>query len=145
MSKFLVSALALVGLLVACSREEHLMVLAKERIASQLKDPDSAKFRDTFIVEQAEEANGMQKIAVCGIVDGKNSFGAFTGGTRFVVAFFQVKKFKTLDVASVNLESSDNSGVPVSRGSKLLWTPFEAVYWDTYCVDHQHPPTYSGK
>lgn len=49
---------------------------AQEIAARNLKDPSSAQFRDV------REARGG---AVCGEMNGKNAFGAYTGFKRFVV------------------------------------------------------------
>lgn len=49
---------------------------AQEIAARDLKDPSSAQFRDV------REAKGG---AVCGEMNGKNAFGAYTGFKRFVV------------------------------------------------------------
>ncbi|WP_323117311.1 hypothetical protein [Klebsiella variicola] len=48
---------------------------AREQIKSSLKDPSSAKFSGEFIGK-----NG----AICGYVNAKNSFGGYTGETRYI-------------------------------------------------------------
>lgn len=50
---------------------ENLTYNSQDAVKLRLKDPDSAKFRDT-------KGN-------CGFVNAKNSFGAFNGFTRYVV------------------------------------------------------------
>ncbi len=57
---------------------EKLMVDAKESIASSLKDPDSARFRNVF--------TSPKMLAVCGDVNAKNSMGGYVGFRRFIVA-----------------------------------------------------------
>ncbi|MEH6697228.1 MAG: hypothetical protein V7672_00870 [Brevundimonas sp.] len=49
---------------------------AKQTVAAQLKDPSSAQFRNVI-------TNGS---IVCGEVNGKNSWGAYAGFTRFIAA-----------------------------------------------------------
>lgn len=49
---------------------------AREAVAYQLRDPASAQFREVF----THQGN------VCGQVNGKNGFGAYTGFKRFYVA-----------------------------------------------------------
>lgn len=57
-------------------KNEYLIIKdAKASVSSMLKDPDSAKFKDIFF------GNG---IIVCGMVSGKNSFGAYNGYQDFV-------------------------------------------------------------
>lgn len=45
-------------------------------VKSQLKDPDSAKFKDVLV---------MKDKSVTGLVNAKNSYGGYTGYTRFLV------------------------------------------------------------
>lgn len=49
---------------------------AKRLAADQLRDPSSAKFRKVFVHQRS----------VCGEINGKNGFGAYSGFTRFYVA-----------------------------------------------------------
>ena len=56
------------------------VLLIKER----LKDPDSAKFRNTFIVRVQGQA------LLCGEVNSKNSFGGYTGFTRFMMGMTEI-------------------------------------------------------
>lgn len=51
---------------------------AKTYIVADFKDPYSAKFEDIFI-GRAKNGNPV----VCGTVNGKNSYGAYTGRKRF--------------------------------------------------------------
>jgi len=53
---------------------------AQSAIAYQLKDPDSAKFRDL-----AGYTTSAGDVIVCGQVNGKNSFGGYAGFTPFFV------------------------------------------------------------
>lgn len=54
----------------AAMKEIRMQRMAREFVSSGLKDPDSAEFRNQ---------QGM-----CGEVNSKNSFGAFTGYQRFI-------------------------------------------------------------
>lgn len=57
----------------------------KKRIASLMKDPESAQF-DSVTFHQTSEGEGEPYIGyVCGYVNAKNSFGAFTGKKAFIV------------------------------------------------------------
>lgn len=51
---------------------------AKLQAARLLKDPDSAKFRDVRLVQR-----GPLRV-VCGLINGRNGFGAYSGEMRFV-------------------------------------------------------------
>ena len=46
----------------------------EEKVAAQLRDPESAQFRNLH----------GEKTATCGEVNGKNAFGAYVGFRRFV-------------------------------------------------------------
>lgn len=54
---------------------DELLPVAKQAVASELKDPDSAKFRRL--------ASYPDRGLVCGQVNGKNSYGAYSGFTDF--------------------------------------------------------------
>lgn len=55
-----------------------LAIKAKDAVRPTLKDPDSAQFGQVF----AGNVDG----TACGTVSAKNSFGAYTGQTRFITA-----------------------------------------------------------
>ncbi|HFK1634814.1 hypothetical protein [Klebsiella oxytoca] len=148
--------LALCMPLLGCdSTEENIINAAKLDVMSKLNDPDAAKFSD-LIVHQTESgvANKTsdtnqkvryQSFSVCGSVNGKNLFGAYTGKTRFV-SF--VVKVETQENPSV-INSVYDEGVFKKTGktpghSNEPESIFEAVYWNKVCVDAQHPKTYTG-
>lgn len=56
------------------TQKELFIIQAKEDVRRYLKDPDSAQFEGVF----------MSNLAVCGTVNAKNSFGAYSGYTRFI-------------------------------------------------------------
>lgn len=58
--------------------EETLIAKAKKSLTAQLKDPDSANFRNVAV---REVSSG---VVVCGELNAKNSYGGYTGFTRFV-------------------------------------------------------------
>ncbi len=55
---------------------------AEKVVASHLKDPASAKFESLQVIKV-----GGQPFAMCGYVNGKNSFGAYAGAQRFYMRF----------------------------------------------------------
>lgn len=128
----------------ACGQNDNFLATAERNVAARLKDPDSARFtQKTFVVRQAPDERGMSSVAACGAVDGKNSFGAYSGGGRFVVRGLQGPNL--LDVSIVELENRSERWATVdSRDGEKPTTVFEKIYWNVYCVDSNHPPTYTG-
>jgi len=61
--------------LICCSKSDQEMIAAEKVAAYKLLDPDAAKFRDVRQIGSA----------VCGEINGKNSFGAYVGFRKFVV------------------------------------------------------------
>ena len=119
--------LALTGaFLAACgSQDDNARGSAEKAISAKLKDPGSAKFTDVFLVEVKAPAPETRHVAVCGTVDGKNSFGAYSGGSRFVVLkSFGLGQFKT--EGTVFAEIEDVSSTSSAKA-------FAQVYWSKYC------------
>ncbi len=58
---------------------------ARKSVVIHFKDPDSAKFRNEVIYHNSEIQNG--GIGVCGEVNSKNSYGAYTGFERYYYSF----------------------------------------------------------
>ncbi len=58
----------------------HRREKAQDAIRRTLKDPESAKFYDVATIKV-----GGSPYAVCGYVNAKNSFGAYTGPRRFYI------------------------------------------------------------
>ncbi|WIX34939.1 hypothetical protein QO259_09975 [Salinicola sp. JS01] len=52
---------------------------AKKAVANQLRDPDSAKFRNVVGGQGVNHSD-----TVCGEVNGKNGFGAYVGYRKFI-------------------------------------------------------------
>jgi hypothetical protein len=53
----------------------------QDALARSMKDPTSTQFRDVYVAQRS--AAGLP--ALCGEVNGKNSYGAYVGFQRFVV------------------------------------------------------------
>jgi hypothetical protein len=85
--------LLLAGLLAGCSAttqsapstmsDQEAFALARKRVTESLKDPSSAQFGSQFF-RKTHSAVGLPWDRVCGTVNGKNSFGAYTGMQIFV-------------------------------------------------------------
>jgi hypothetical protein len=106
-----------------------------KELRSRLKDPDSMIVRSSYVITR-KNSNGDTEIFICGIVDGKNSFGGYGGGTRFASksVSYSVGAFETY---TVSMEDADNKAVS-DRLGRL--SSFEQTYWNNYCVDGTHPP-----
>ena len=60
---------------------------SKAAFQAQLKDPDSAKYRNLFIgLPRDFGGNNTREIALCGEVNARNSYGGLTGFKRFYFA-----------------------------------------------------------
>jgi len=81
--------------------------MAKETVASELRDPDSAQFRN--IIESKENEWGV--VTVCGEVNGKNAYGGYVGYQRFV-------------------NSPPSNRVYMEKS----WLTFDDL-WDSSCID----------
>ncbi|WP_133249002.1 hypothetical protein [Pseudomonas sp. B1(2018)] len=66
---------------------ENVIQLAHTMASHDLKDPESAKFRDTFFVtsDGSGEARDKSKDSWCIEINGKNSYGAYAGYTWALV------------------------------------------------------------
>ena len=66
--------------LTACKpTEEKAIELAKSEISHDMKDPSSTQFRDVVSKKVGEKDDGSIAMLVCGEVNSKNSFGAYSG------------------------------------------------------------------
>ena len=105
-------------------------------LKAKMKDPDSMVIRSSYVVLKTNDKEDTE-IFICGIVDGKNSFGGYAGGTRFASRSVSSKRLDTFDTYSVEMESREGKAL----ASSVKWlSTFEKVYWNNYCVDAAHPP-----
>lgn len=112
----------------------------ERELMSRMKDPDSLEIRTHFVITRVN--GNKSEIFICGQVDGKNSFGAYTGGTRFASRSTSNKDLGTFDTWSVQVE--DEQETRKAREVNML-SSFEQVYWNDWCVDSKHAPvTVSG-
>ena len=110
-------------------------------LKAKMKDPDSMVVRSSFVILKNNEKNDTE-IFICGIIDGKNSFGGYTGGTRFASRSVSSKTFGTFNTYTVEMENEKDKALASSI--KRL-SAFETVYWNDYCVDATHPPITAAK
>ena len=98
------------------------------KLKTMMKDPGSTTIKSSQTFINIDPATGAKTIHICGVVDGKNSFGAYSGGTRFVSR--SVSTVDTFDTYEVDLE--DPEDVLLAREANLP-SAFEKVYWAPYC------------
>lgn len=85
------------------------MDYGKKRVASLMKDPESAQF-DSVTFHQTSEGEGEPYIGyVCGYVNAKNSFGAFTGKKAFIVKTKITNDGKSIATSDVVLDDGQTS------------------------------------
>ncbi len=146
MKTFLIVLLAIAGVIAlavggiyihnkSLTPEDLAMENTTARLRSLLKDPESMKIRASYIVFKSND-RGSTDVSVCGVVDGKNSFGGYTGGTKFVSVSTWTKDPDTFSTWIVELE--DATEAQRSKDAGRL-SPFDSVYWNSHCVDAMHP------
>jgi|GEM_PF-6026974 len=106
----------------------------ESRLKAKMKDPESMVIRSFFIVKVNNPSEKTTTIAICGIVDGKNGFGGYTGGTRFMSR--SVDRTDTFDTYEVEMEKPNEKR---TSESVHMLSSFESVYWNPACVDTEHP------
>lgn len=80
-------------LLIACKPSHDKAIdLAKTEISHDMKDPLSTQFRDISTKKVGEKDDGSVVMLVCGEVNSKNSFGAYSGFSQFVIALTMKSK-----------------------------------------------------
>ena len=113
----------------------------EKALRAHMKDPASMVIRSSYVVQKTD-AKGDQLIYVCGIVDGKNSFGGYAGGTRFASKSESSKSLDTFDTWSVQMEDPDDERTANKIGEL---SAFVGVYWNAWCVDATHPALVASK
>jgi hypothetical protein len=134
---------AATGVLGACSPESTWTSEAHQKAQAMLKDPPSARFKGEYIVKGKPDKSGNFQYAVCGVIDGKNGFGGYTGGSRYVLSGFASEGVRGTD-GTLNMEDPSDTK-PVGLGNDRTVTAFEYIYWNPTCVDAEHPAAHSAK
>ena len=106
----------------------------EKSLRAQMKDPSSMMIRSSYVVVRTSGAQ--TEISVCGLVDGRNSFGGYVGGMRFASRSVSDKEAGTFETYSVKLE--DLKQTSEARSVRML-SGFEHIYWNNWCVDADHP------
>ncbi|GAO72690.1 hypothetical protein [Comamonas sp. E6] len=116
-------AFTLACALSACgSAESGLIGKTQKAVQTKLKDPDSAKFGEAFVVTPEEQSTIYSDLRrVCGDVSAKNSYGAYEGRIRFVGLLGKAAGSKDLELLSLEIEPAPGNSV------------FQIVHWDADC------------
>ena len=147
MSKVAILCVVLATALTGClSDDQSLKLNAEKYVSAMLKDPESAQFTELYLVPGAVQ-EGMQDVAICGLVNAKNSFGAYGGNERFVAYGYKgtVGGSKLLGISRAYLEGADRRSTVGTMDAPNKATIFEEIHWNKACADETHPPTYSGE
>ncbi|MDE2257365.1 MAG: hypothetical protein KGK05_06340 [Xanthomonadaceae bacterium] len=119
------------------SLEDWARIHTEEQLRTKMKDPDSMQIRSYYFVRRVD-AKGETEINMCGIVDGKNSFGAYTGGTPFASQSKTDRATGTFDTVLVEMEDQDEAKRQALAKIHMP-TAFQGLFWDKWCVDAVHP------
>lgn len=101
----------------------------ENHLRARLKDPDSLVIRTSETFVTTDPNDGSKTIHICGTFDGKNSFGAYGGPTRFVSR--SISSQNSFQFVSVTVEESDD--VELARRANMP-SSFEKVYWAPNCM-----------
>jgi hypothetical protein len=101
-------ALIIIGVSLAGCKpsEKKALELSEKEITINLKDPDSAKFRFVRLAKLEDAKDNSMNSIVCGQINSKNGFGAYTGFTRFIVALTMTPKGFFSDSVTYNVALS---------------------------------------
>ncbi|MCC4295856.1 hypothetical protein [Brevundimonas aurantiaca] len=100
MKKIIVAVLLLGGCQFVPGSDQQRIEAAQKRVASELRDPAGAEFRNSRIKDGW----------VCGEVNGKNAYGGYAGFQRFVVG-----------PDSVSLEEITKDDAAARQYFEVLW------------------------
>lgn len=89
---------------VSAIASDELITVAKASISYDMKDPESSKFRDIKINKTRGGAD-----ILCGQVNAKNSYGAYTGFTDFYYLNTDFKAIRPKDDSLINFNAIWNS------------------------------------
>lgn len=118
-----VISFVMVCALTACGgTDSGLIDRTHQAVRAKLKDPDSAKFGESFVVASEEESTRYSNLRnVCGDVAAKNSYGAYEGRIRFVGLLGKAKESSEMELLLLEIEPEPNNKV------------FEQVHWQIDC------------
>lgn len=106
----------------------------EKALRMKMKDPDSMEIRSSYVVKRQTELG--EEISICGFVDGRNSFGAYSGPVRFASQSFSNRELGVFETSTVKME--DPLEAKQFHDANML-SNFEHIYWNKYCVDSSNP------
>jgi hypothetical protein len=110
----------------------------EKMLSAAMKNPESMVIRSYFFVKKPTSASAYN-LYMCGVVDGSNSFGAYSGGTRFASSSYYMDSSSGSAFDTTNLQIADKMEIDDARSVGML-SSFESIYWNEWCVDGQHLP-----
>ena len=88
-------------------------------VKNELKNPDSAEFDSVNFYPDSSPQGDEISGAVCGYVNGQNSFNAYTGRARFFSRITVSNNGRSADYSAPTIENPDN---PISKsGMDSVW------------------------
>lgn len=119
--------------MIGCAKvDDQAISLAKVEVAKLLKDPESAKFTEVFTVDLTPRKDGEFSMGVCGMVNGKNAFGAYGGTIRFASQIL-VHEDKSIALIIAGIDNDSNSKASI----------FDDFYWNRFC-EHEATRSKNG-
>ncbi|WP_368759500.1 hypothetical protein [Klebsiella michiganensis] len=103
--------------------EEKAIELAKSEISHDMKDPSSTQFRDVVSKKIGEKDDGSIAMLVCGEVNSKNSFGAYSGYSPFVIALTMKSKGVLSSGVVYAVEGKAVDNLPTGKNSSNTINP----------------------
>lgn len=120
--KSIISAVMVCALAACGGTDSSLISKTQQAVRAKLKDPDSAKFGEAYVVTPEEESTRYTNLrTVCGDVSAKNSYGAYDGRIRFVAFLGSTQKNDEVELLTLEIEKKPNDRI------------FEIVNWQTDC------------
>ncbi len=118
-----VAAATLSVILFGCGNSEGNDIKSAQAAVSQkLKDPGSAQYGKAFVAPASESSETYANLRyVCGDVNAKNSFGGYTGATRYKVLLAEPAKGGGTQVLYTEMEAQPNDHI------------FTQVWWNNGC------------
>lgn len=85
MKKIIIMVLGVLVLAGCKPGSDKAIAIAKNVISSDMRDPESSKFRELRFIKAGEKEDGSIGGYVCGEINSKNSYGAYAGYTPFYI------------------------------------------------------------
>ncbi|MCW7764325.1 hypothetical protein [Photorhabdus luminescens] len=120
---FAVAVFLFVGTRTNNPTPSNAVYFAKKQVKKQMKDPDSTLFEEVGFYSDDEPQGKRISGYVCGKVNSKNSFGAYTGYQRFWVKISVYDNGRSASMSLPEIEESHSGVVKASMD----------VFWKEHC------------